>query len=259
MGASVSGSTSRGRRSHVRGLIALFAAASVATVGGIVGYRPLLDATGWGASPTPLSSAPVSLSPTPPPNSASTTPVPDVIGAGLIDFPTAGTPGPIPAKAPLAARIKGAAVAGMGDASGYVVDATTGQLLFASRATTPLIPASTMKVLTSLAVLDAVDAGTTFDTRVVEVATGRLVLVGGGDPYLTAKPDTTYPRAQSATRLAALTAAALKASGTTKVTLGYDDTLFTGADWHPTWEARYFGNVVPIHACLLYTSPSPRD
>ncbi|HSN42673.1 MAG TPA: D-alanyl-D-alanine carboxypeptidase/D-alanyl-D-alanine-endopeptidase [Propionibacteriaceae bacterium] len=219
-----------------------------------MGYRPLLSATGWGAA-GPAASAPVSMSltpsPTPSPSSASASPGPDAVGAGLIDFPPAATPGPVPGKVPLAARINGAAVKGIGTTSGYVVDATTGQVLHASRATTPLIPASTMKVLTSLAVLDSVEPGTTFDTRVVTAAPGQIILVGGGDPYLTAKPDTSYPRAQSATRLAALTAAALKASGTTRVSLGYDDTLFTGPDWHPTWPTRYFGNVVPIHALSL--------
>ena len=247
--------TSGRRRSRPTGLIALFTVVSVATVGGLIGYRPLMDATGWGAasSSLPTASLPGPSSGTSPSTQATSTATPtpaDVPadGAGLVELPGTSSAGPLPTAARLAQRIRAAAVPGVGTTSGYVVDAATGQRLFSSRSATPLIPASTMKVLTTLALLDSVDPGTTFDTRVVQAATGQIILVGGGDPYLTAKPDTTYPRAHSATELASLTARALKASGTTTVTLGFDDTLFTGPDWHPGWPAGYHSNVTPIHA-----------
>ncbi len=47
--------------------------------------------------------------------------------------------------------------------------------------------------------------------------------------------------------LAKRTAAALKKAGTTKVTVNFDDTLFTGPDWNGAWPVdNYSDEVTPI-------------
>lgn len=64
-------------------------------------------------------------------------------------------------------------------------------------------------------------------------APGQIVLVGGGDPSLTAKKKSPAGSGGSLVALAADTAQALKAAGTATVTLGYDDSLYAGPARHP--------------------------
>ncbi len=81
----------------------------------------------------------------------------------------------------------------------------------------------------------------------VSGATGRIVLVGGGDPYLSATTVTSsYPVRPSLQQLAAATATKLKAQGRTSVTLGYDTSLFTGPSWSPQWPEKYRDQVSPV-------------
>jgi len=119
-----------------------------------------------------------------------------------------------------------------------VVDPATGTTL-ARRGDAALVPASTMKVLTSLAAVDTLGAGATFTTRVVSPKGGRLVLVGGGDPMLTDKQSKSATKPASLEALAARTVAALKESGTRSVRLGYDASLFSGPAWHPSWKSSW--------------------
>ncbi len=118
-------------------------------------------------------------------------------------------------------------------------------------------PASTLKLLTTTAALEALGPATTFTTTVVEGATPRsIVLVGGGDPFLEPAPvkpaeaAETYPTRADIVTLAKHTAAALKAKGRTRVRLGYDDTLFSGPAVDPHWEKTYIPEEVvsPIGA-----------
>jgi D-alanyl-D-alanine carboxypeptidase/D-alanyl-D-alanine-endopeptidase (penicillin-binding protein 4) len=111
-------------------------------------------------------------------------------------------------------------------------------------------PASTMKLLTTLAALDLVGGDHRFTTEVVRKG-GRITLVGGGDPLLARKADpTAYPREADLTGLAADTARALRSSGARAVRLGYDDTLFQGPAASPAWEPDYLPDdvVSPISA-----------
>lgn len=106
------------------------------------------------------------------------------------------------------------------------------------------VPASITKVVTSSVALAVLGGDHRFTTRtVLDTSSGgaQLVLVGGGDPYLAREP---YERGTSATfdlerrsmvELARRTARKLKRRGLTRVTLGYDATLFTGPTGHPTW------------------------
>ncbi|MFF2820639.1 D-alanyl-D-alanine carboxypeptidase/D-alanyl-D-alanine-endopeptidase [Kitasatospora cineracea] len=75
-----------------------------------------------------------------------------------------------------------------------VLDAATGQVLYAHQPQTLLTPASTMKTVTSTAALDLLGADYRFSTEVRTTGTrygstlvGDLVLRGGGDPSLLVK------------------------------------------------------------------------
>jgi len=118
-------------------------------------------------------------------------------------------------------------------------------------------PASTTKVLTAAAALHVYGAEATFSTTLLSSAPatatgiGRLVLVGGGDPLLSSKPvkDELLPRAD-VTTLAKAAAVRLKAAGSTRVRLSYDDSLFEGPATSPTWPASYVSEdvVSPVGA-----------
>ena len=129
----------------------------------------------------------------------------------------------------------------LGPRVGFAAVSTDGTPIYAAGADRAYAPASTTKVLTAFAALSTIDPGTRFATTVVRSGDG-IVLVGGGDPYLSTKParrvdDRVFQA--DLTTLARRTAAALEAAGTTSVTLGYDDSLFTGPDASPAWEPDY--------------------
>ncbi len=108
-------------------------------------------------------------------------------------------------------------------------------------------PASTMKILTATAALATLGPDHTFSTAAVAGRTPRqVVLVGGGDPFLSRSPDTSaYPARADVATLAKSTARSLKSLGRTRVRLGYDTSLFSGPDVSPAWRASYIpDNVV---------------
>jgi len=116
--------------------------------------------------------------------------------------------------------------------SAAVVDIATGERLYGTAADEPLIPASTTKIATAVAALSALGADHRLTTRAVfEPDTKELILVGGGDPTLTADRDA-EGRASLRT-LAAQTAAALEKKDVRAVTLSYDTTLYAGSGLHP--------------------------
>ena len=94
-----------------------------------------------------------------------------------------------------------------------MVTTLDGQVLTDRSGNTPLTPASTMKVLTTMAALDILGPDTTFSTKVMDAGDGSVVLVGGGDPLLTAKTSTSTYKVASLQNLAKATAIALKAAG----------------------------------------------
>jgi serine-type D-Ala-D-Ala carboxypeptidase/endopeptidase (penicillin-binding protein 4) len=115
----------------------------------------------------------------------------------------------------------------------------------------PMIPASTMKLLTATAALALLGPDHVFTTRVVHGPGNQIVLVGGGDPTLASRPASgaeIYPRRPDVQELAASTAAALRRGST--VRLRYDATLFTGPSASPHWEPGYVPDdvVAPISA-----------
>lgn len=97
---------------------------------------------------------------------------------------------PIPSAPGIAATI-GPALANpdLGEFSGVIADAITGQVLWSGAPERPMVPASTTKVLTTAAALSVLSPDSRLTTKVVQGSRpGEVVLVGGGDPTLTAKP-----------------------------------------------------------------------
>ncbi|WP_323791940.1 D-alanyl-D-alanine carboxypeptidase/D-alanyl-D-alanine-endopeptidase [Nocardioides sp.] len=144
------------------------------------------------------------------------------------------------------------AVAPLGDAP----------VVFAS-GSRPAIPASTTKLVTTVAARLALGPDHVFSTSVrlgpTEGAKGTraaLTLVGGGDPFLERAPTTPdgdawpYPARADVATLAEATAAVLGEQGVRRVRLSYDDSLFTGPAINPTWEDDYIPGVVTPTSAL---------
>ncbi|MET7650189.1 MULTISPECIES: D-alanyl-D-alanine carboxypeptidase/D-alanyl-D-alanine-endopeptidase [unclassified Streptomyces] len=113
-----------------------------------------------------------------------------------------------------------------------VVDAATGKRLYGTGSDEALTPASTTKIATAVAALSAMGSEHRLTTRAaLEPDTRELVLVGGGDPTLTARADA--GGWADLRTLAGKTATALKKRGLTRVTLSYDTTLYAGTQVHP--------------------------
>jgi D-alanyl-D-alanine carboxypeptidase/D-alanyl-D-alanine-endopeptidase (penicillin-binding protein 4) len=153
-----------------------------------------------------------------------------------------------------------------------VAQLSDGTVVFEHGART-VTPASTLKMLTTTAALEALGPDHRFTTRVVATPSSpRITLVGGGDPLLgrdATDPDGTYPARADLDTLASATVKALKGLGRTRVRLSYDASLFTGPSVNPRWEPSYVpDNVVsPISALWVdegrdrrgygYRSPDP--
>lgn len=129
-----------------------------------------------------------------------------------------------------------------------VIDVTTGRRLYGSGSGTGLTPASTTKVATAVAALSAMGADRRLTTRAaLEPDTREVVLVGGGDPTLTARENDRTGSASLRT-LAAETAAALADRGVREVTLSYDTTLYAGDEKHPIGDNPNLALVSPLMA-----------
>ncbi len=98
---------------------------------------------------------------------------------------------PAPSPAGIAAAL--APVIGnpdLGAFAGQVSDPNSASVLWSAAADTPLVPSSTAKVLTAAAALLTLPVDHRVTTAVVTgAAANELVLVGGGDPTITAEPD----------------------------------------------------------------------
>ncbi|MFI8192884.1 D-alanyl-D-alanine carboxypeptidase/D-alanyl-D-alanine-endopeptidase [Streptomyces sp. NPDC085946] len=131
--------------------------------------------------------------------------------------------------------------------SAAVVDVTTGRPLYGTGSGTALTPASTTKIATAVAALSALGPDHRLTTRAaLEPDTKEVVLVGGGDPTLTAREDPADGSA-SLRALARDTAAALAQRGLREVTLSYDKTLYAGSERHPI---GVNDNLAPVTALM---------
>ena len=174
---------------------------------------------------------------------------------------------PVPVLAPLAGTAPAAGAAGVGAAldpltsgrglgefTGSVVDPATGAVLWSRTADTPLVPGSTAKLLTSAAALLSMDSTARLVTRVVAgPEPGTVILVGGGDPTLTALPvgkEGTYP---DPSRLVDLADAVREASPVPVRRVLVDTSRYSGPTMEPSWDPVDIegGFVTPIEPLML--------
>lgn len=128
---------------------------------------------------------------------------------------------------------------------GSVINATTGEVLFDRAGATPARTASVMKTLTTAAGLSVLGPAYQFSTKVYEgSAPGSIVLVGGGDPTLSAlgpAEESVYKGAPKLSDLAYQVktqwAADPKNAGVDITSVILDANMWNPADnWDPTWE-----------------------
>ncbi|WP_395657017.1 D-alanyl-D-alanine carboxypeptidase/D-alanyl-D-alanine-endopeptidase [Nocardioides sp.] len=186
----------------------------------------------------------------PPPGPAAIPPpaglvLPAVRTPAPVAEPASGTPDPRAVRRAVAGPL---ADADLGPHVVAVVAALDGTPVYQDGSGT-VTPASTLKLLTATAALQVLGPDHTFDTSVVRDGRNRVVLVGGGDPLLSAGGLRT---------LATRTAAALGA-GARPVRLGYDTSLFTGPDVSPHWPPTYVpeGVVSPIQSLWVDEGRDP--
>ena len=217
-------------------------------------------------------SSPIASASTPPaetPAAASTSSAPATPTPQQPGLPSpvlaAAAPRVVPNTTALGNKIRAIKVKDMTSSySGSVVEVGTGKVLYAHNAKSPQIPASTMKLLTSTAALSILGPDHTFKTSVVSPQRGQIILVGGGDPYLAKNGSADYPRRATITGLARATASKLKQDKITKVTLGYDASLFSGPAWNPRWPRTYGDSVSRTSALVVdegrvgSLAPAPR-
>ena len=203
--------------------------------------------------------------------STRTPPVPPVGAPPAIVAPVPVL-GPLPGTAPTAsAAAVDAALSpltsarGLGQFAGVVTDPANGAVLWDRTGTTPLVPGSTGKLLTTAAALLTINPTDRLVTRVVAGPDpGTVILVGVGDPTLTALPprkEGVYP---DPSRLTALADAVKKAVPTPVTKVLVDTSRYRGPTLQPSWEPTDVpgGDVAPIEPVMLdggRADPSKQD
>jgi serine-type D-Ala-D-Ala carboxypeptidase/endopeptidase (penicillin-binding protein 4) len=231
-----------GARVAVAGACALVVGAAGVGAGlWLVGRDPARPALG--AAPT--------ATPTP-------TPTPPAEPAPVLADPTAGPP-------QTAAGVARALAAPLADprlggrVAATVLDAETGAVLLDRGGATPVVPASTAKLTTAVAVLSVTTPDQRLTTRVVAGARpGEVVLVGGGDATLSAAPAGTPSTYPGAARIATLAAAVRKKAGrVTRVVV--DSSLFPGPAMAPSWDPVDVagGYITPVTAAMVDAGRQP--
>lgn len=144
----------------------------------------------------------------------------------------------------------------LGSLGGRVTDAMTAEEVWQQQDDVPMQPASTNKTLTTAAALLALDRQARVTTRVVAAdqpeAPGTIVLIGGGDPTLSAAPpeqDTWY---HGAARISDL-ADQVRRNGVTPTAVQVDTSLFSGPTMAPGWDPADIegGDIAPIESVML--------
>ncbi|KAA0104146.1 D-alanyl-D-alanine carboxypeptidase/D-alanyl-D-alanine-endopeptidase [Mycolicibacterium sp. P1-5] len=164
---------------------------------------------------------------------------------------------PVPTAAGLTAALAmPAADPNLGNLSGRVTDAETGDQLWEHRADVPLLPASTNKTLTTGAALLALNRDQRLTTTVVAAdqtrEPGVVVLVGGGDPILSAAPAGQETWYRGAARISDL-AEQVRKSGVTATAVQVDDSLYSGPDFAPGWDPADIdgGDIAPMQSVMI--------
>jgi D-alanyl-D-alanine carboxypeptidase/D-alanyl-D-alanine-endopeptidase (penicillin-binding protein 4) len=180
-------------------------------------------------------------------------PRPPTVKPGMIPVAdTAETPSPGGVAAAVAPA---AADPNLGRLGGRITDAITGKELWRVADDVPLVPASTNKVLTAAAALLTLDRQARISTRVVAGSPnpqGPVVLVGAGDPVLSAAPpgvDTWY---RGAARIGDL-AEQVRRSGVTPTAVQVDTSAFSGPTMAQGWDPTDIdnGDIAPIESVMI--------
>jgi len=186
---------------------------------------------------------------------------------GLTAAPGAeGPDAPVPVLGPLAATAPTPTTAGLeavlapavedmpGRFTGTVVDPASGQVLWATDADRALVPGSTAKILTAAAALLTLNPTDGFVTRVVAgTQPGTVVLVGGGDPTLTALPEGEEGVYPGPARLAELVREVREKVPGPIDTVVVDTSRYSGPTSAPGWDPADVtaGFVTPIEPLML--------
>ncbi|WP_458682440.1 D-alanyl-D-alanine carboxypeptidase/D-alanyl-D-alanine endopeptidase [Prescottella equi] len=222
------------RRRNVRILMSLVAVLIVAVAAlTIVLVQKDTSTAADGATTTSAEPSPVTATP-------QVAPVPD-------DAPM---PTPAALGAVLAPLVSNPA---LGAFTGVVADARTGTTLWSQNPDTPMTPASTAKILTAAAAMLSLSPDHRVETRVVQGSRpGELVLVGGGDPTLTAQPvgqPSYYP---GAPRIADLVEQ-IRRAGAEVDSIVVDISAYAGPTMTQGWmpEDVAAGYIAPIESVMI--------
>ncbi|WIX81315.1 D-alanyl-D-alanine carboxypeptidase/D-alanyl-D-alanine-endopeptidase [Amycolatopsis carbonis] len=165
------------------------------------------------------------------------------------------TSGQGPSASGVASALAGpAGAAALSQLSGSVIDPATGSVLWDHSSATPLTPASTTKILTVSAALLSMDPTKRIVTKVVQGSSpGTVIIVGGGDPSLTALPiGTDSPLYPGAAHVDDLVAQIKKADPNVQK-VQVDVSAYSGPTTAPGWEpgdapSTYGAPIVPAMA-----------
>jgi serine-type D-Ala-D-Ala carboxypeptidase/endopeptidase (penicillin-binding protein 4) len=165
---------------------------------------------------------------------------------------TAETPSPAGVAAVLAAV---AADPNLGRLGARITDAITGKELWQVADDMPLVPASTNKVLTAAAALLTLDRQARISTRVVagsQNAQGPVVLVGAGDPVLSAAPPEVSTWYRGSARIGDLVEQ-IRRSGVTPTAVQVDTSAYSGPTMAQGWEVADIdnGDIAPIESVMI--------
>ena len=140
----------------------------------------------------------------------------------------------------------------------YVIDANSGEVLIDINGEQPMIPASTLKIFTGIAAMDALGSQTRFET-IVKREGNLLTIVGGGDPTLVSQTPENWrgkpPGSEQPPSIDQLADLAVTAIGqaTESFVVNFDDSLFAAPQAHPTWPDLYIrtGEVAPAQGLTM--------
>ncbi len=140
----------------------------------------------------------------------------------------------------------------LGNFAGSVSDPDTRTTLWSADPDKPMIPASTLKVMTTAAALLVLPADHRLTTRVVAgSAPGEVVLVGAGDPTLTAQADGKgyYPDGPKLSDLVAQ----IRAAGHPVDSVVVDNSVYSGPAWPAGWDPVDIagGSWAPIEPVMI--------
>lgn len=180
-------------------------------------------------------------------------PRPPSVKPGLVPVSdTAEIPSPAGVAAAMAAV---AADPNLGRLGARITDAMTGNELWQVAADLPLVPASSNKALTAAAALLTLDRQARISTEVVagsQNPQGPVVLVGAGDPTLSAAPPGQETWYRGAPRISDLVDQ-IRRSGATPTAVQVDTSAFSGPTLAQGWDPADVdnGDIAPIESAMI--------